>query len=504
MYKVESVADDDKRELIVKTCFLEEVLDLFRAVKVGLSADTLDLANLAGTCSSLDVLKVNFGVFAEVDNGTKVVVQTYSTSATYFKLRSSTGCLTVRTLKLLKQFDELNRTKQIRVLRSDLYHNRQVLPQVGPQHLLQTSKALLDCESSKIVHQPFGLEQVGVYNNSLDIIDILIVLQSPLHKARFLGEVGDPRPVIMGEHFIAQNGIRDLRSAHQVHLEQPCLERTLFGLVVLECVEEDRGGLLEHVLRHEDIDDSVKVDERTVLIVDELCSKLGTLVGVDTHKVLEKLSIVGSVADLFGVENNLIKLPQLGETGDDLVRNVGAKVNRESEVHIGHSTEVTELLTTLELVLFEPLFEELLLALLYDRTGKFKRFVLVELSLLEQDAKVLQDRSKGTRNSGEVLESLDGLWGTQQPTGRVDGNFGSLAVLAVLDVDLVLLLDHTVGPRKTGTSSKLDSELRVVESFCIVSRALVKYELTLNIGHNSLLIHANTQNLTLPVHSDDT
>lgn len=83
MYKVKSVADNDKRELVVETGFLEEVLDLLGVVKVGLSADTLDLADLAGTGSSLNVLEVNLGVFAEVDNGTEIVVQTYSVSAYY-------------------------------------------------------------------------------------------------------------------------------------------------------------------------------------------------------------------------------------------------------------------------------------------------------------------------------------------------------------------------------------------------------------------------------------
>lgn len=83
MYKIKSVADNNKRELVVETGLLEEVLDFFGIVKVGLSADTLDLTDLAGTGSRLNVLKVNLGVFAEVDNGTEIVVQTFSVSAAY-------------------------------------------------------------------------------------------------------------------------------------------------------------------------------------------------------------------------------------------------------------------------------------------------------------------------------------------------------------------------------------------------------------------------------------
>jgi len=41
---------------------------------VALSADTLDLSDLTGSSRSLNVLEVDLGVFAEVDNGAKVVV----------------------------------------------------------------------------------------------------------------------------------------------------------------------------------------------------------------------------------------------------------------------------------------------------------------------------------------------------------------------------------------------------------------------------------------------
>lgn len=89
MYKIKSVADNNKRELVVETGLLEEVLDFFGIVKVGLSADTLDLTDLASTGSRLNVLEVNLGVFAEVDNGTEVVVQTFSVSAAYSLSTSS-------------------------------------------------------------------------------------------------------------------------------------------------------------------------------------------------------------------------------------------------------------------------------------------------------------------------------------------------------------------------------------------------------------------------------
>lgn len=59
----------------------------------------------------------------------------------------------------------------------------------------------------------------------------------------------------MGEHVVAENGIGDLRSVNQVHLQKSGLEVALLGLVVLEGVEQERGCRLDHILRHENIDD---------------------------------------------------------------------------------------------------------------------------------------------------------------------------------------------------------------------------------------------------------
>lgn len=58
--KVESVANDDERELIGEFGFLEEVLDLLRVVEVRLANDTFDFADLTSSSCGLDVLEVNF------------------------------------------------------------------------------------------------------------------------------------------------------------------------------------------------------------------------------------------------------------------------------------------------------------------------------------------------------------------------------------------------------------------------------------------------------------
>ena len=76
MHEVEPIADDDKRKLVLEFGLLEEILDFLWVVVVALSAYTLDLSNLVSTCGSLDVLEVNFGILAKVDDRSKVVVET--------------------------------------------------------------------------------------------------------------------------------------------------------------------------------------------------------------------------------------------------------------------------------------------------------------------------------------------------------------------------------------------------------------------------------------------
>lgn len=79
----------------------------------------------------------------------------------------------------------------------------------------------------------------------------------PLYKTSLFSEVGNSRPIVMREHLVTQNRISDLRSIDQVHLQQPSLKSSLLRLVILERIEEEGSSLLNHVLRHENIDDSL-------------------------------------------------------------------------------------------------------------------------------------------------------------------------------------------------------------------------------------------------------
>jgi hypothetical protein len=73
-----------------------------------------------------------------------------------------------------------------------------------------------------------------VDNNSLDVVQILVVLESlivsfvilrlrllayPLYQTSLFSEVRNPRSIIVRKHLITQDRIRHLGRMHQVHLQ---------------------------------------------------------------------------------------------------------------------------------------------------------------------------------------------------------------------------------------------------------------------------------------------
>lgn len=54
------------------------------------------------------------------------------------------------------------------------------------------------------------IEEVSVDHSPLDVVEVTVVLQSPLQQARLLTELSYVRPVVMSEHLVSQDGICDL------------------------------------------------------------------------------------------------------------------------------------------------------------------------------------------------------------------------------------------------------------------------------------------------------
>jgi hypothetical protein len=68
VHEVETIADNNERELVRELGLFEEVLDFLRVVEVALPTDTLHFTDLTCPGGSLNVLEVNLRILAKVDH----------------------------------------------------------------------------------------------------------------------------------------------------------------------------------------------------------------------------------------------------------------------------------------------------------------------------------------------------------------------------------------------------------------------------------------------------
>lgn len=93
------------------------------------------------------------------------------------------GARTVRRLERLEKLNQLDRAQQVRVLGRDLHYHREVLAEVGLQHLVQAAERLLDGKLAKVVDEPLCAVHVGVHNAALDVGIVFVVLECLLMSA---------------------------------------------------------------------------------------------------------------------------------------------------------------------------------------------------------------------------------------------------------------------------------------------------------------------------------
>jgi len=79
-----------------------------------------------------------------------------------------------------------------------------------------------------------------------------------LMQASALAEISNVRLVVVREHVVAEDGQGNLRRLNQVDLKQTSLQLTILLSVVLQYIKQQRGGLLNHVSVHEEVDNLLK------------------------------------------------------------------------------------------------------------------------------------------------------------------------------------------------------------------------------------------------------
>jgi hypothetical protein len=111
--EVESVANNDEGQLVRKFGLLEEVLDLLRVVVVAFATNSLHLSDLTSASGSLDILEVDFGVLAEIDDVSKVIVETLRKGVSMCHHSQDRIVQTFISLERFEHLNQLDRTEDI-------------------------------------------------------------------------------------------------------------------------------------------------------------------------------------------------------------------------------------------------------------------------------------------------------------------------------------------------------------------------------------------------------
>jgi hypothetical protein len=89
---------------------------------------------------------------------------------------------TLKTLVGLEEVNQPRRAQLLGVFGSNLNDNLQILANVVGKHLLEAFNGLINRKSAEEVHNPLGVEQVGMHNRSLYVVNISVMLESLSEK----------------------------------------------------------------------------------------------------------------------------------------------------------------------------------------------------------------------------------------------------------------------------------------------------------------------------------
>mmetsp|Transcript_32990 Transcript_32990/g.72639 ORF Transcript_32990/g.72639 Transcript_32990/m.72639 type:complete len:441 (-) Transcript_32990:1736-3058(-) len=245
VHEVEAVAHVDEGSGVGQLGLHQELLHRGRLVHRAVSAHALHLLELLHLRGRLDVLDVHQGQLRGVHDGAEVVEQA------------------LEGLEVLEELDERLGSQGVGVLGGDLHHDLQVAPDVAGQHLLQDLQAGLPRHGAEEAQQELGVQGGGVgLQHALDVCHVREVLQGALGQAGLLAEAADVRLVVVGEHLVAQDGVRHLRHTPQeVDLQQLGLQEALLLAVTLQRLQQEGGGLSQQGDRHEDVQHRIGVDQ---------------------------------------------------------------------------------------------------------------------------------------------------------------------------------------------------------------------------------------------------
>mmetsp|Transcript_85602 Transcript_85602/g.178838 ORF Transcript_85602/g.178838 Transcript_85602/m.178838 type:complete len:323 (-) Transcript_85602:159-1127(-) len=320
------IADIDEGPGVRQLGVLQKVLDGLGIVVGGLPAHSLHLLHVTTSAGSLDVLVVDLSLGAGGQNGTQEVENALVGT------------------ELLEHGDQLARADLAMVLDRNLDDHLKVLA-VVPQEIREALQGRLRRHSGEVLDEEFGGHVVCLHQSTLDVGRVGVILHGVLDQSRLLAEATNVGAVVVRQHVHLEDGLGNLGRLLQVHRQQLRLELGLVGPVVLQSLQENRGGLLQPVLLHEDLHNLVKVDERhTTRALQQTLGEICGALGVRQEETLQQVRVVSLVANFLDVSDDLIDLTQFDEALNDLSVGVGADENREGESAIHRLDHISELL----------------------------------------------------------------------------------------------------------------------------------------------------------------
>ena len=138
------------------------------------------------------------------------------------------------------------------------------------------------------------------------------------------------------------------------------------------------------------------------------------------------------------------------------------------------------------LVLLEPLLQQVLLALDEDGPDELEGLVLVHLTLLKQDTKILEEGRGLAWSQGDLLEHLNGLGSAENSLWGAGGDLGGLGEVALAHELLEALEEEVLSAGEATPGGQADGQVGVVQGVD-------------DVGDHVLLINAHGENLSLPV-----
>ncbi|KAK5636826.1 hypothetical protein RRF57_012538 [Xylaria bambusicola] len=98
---------------------------------------------------------------------------------------------------------------------------------------------------------------------------------------------------------------------------------TVLRKIVLKSIKQECSCLLNHALRLEYIDHTVKINQRTAFIASQCARKFCALFWVCTDDVLEQTDPIWLITSLGTIWQNLLKLAKLSIRSNNFVSNIG-------------------------------------------------------------------------------------------------------------------------------------------------------------------------------------